>query len=332
MRTVIALLLIAGMTANCASIAHGTRQDISVQSNPTGADVVVKCAKDAPFNAPPTPTEITLKRNRGGCVITVSKEGYEPRSFRLTRQLSGWYLANILIGGVIGLIIDAADGAMFNLSPKQIVAMLPSAFAPVAVEPSPVAREEKPAAAPAEGAPQGLNEVAKPKPGQPEAENRPAEPPPPAEAPKPPAKVAETAPAEPSRSAPAVEPPSPQTKTSVAQPKTADQPPKEARSTAQVQQSETQQAQKPRVGEQPKYRVQVVRDVKNAWKVLVTNDDQAVVGCKSLKKTSKEYDFNRSFPVRDVQEDAVRAGGNVVLTPTTAGQQPAVIFSCPASP
>lgn len=333
MRTVIALLLIAGMTANCASIAHGTRQDISVQSNPVGADVVVKCAKDAPFNAPPTPTEITLKRNRGGCVIIVSKEGYEPRSFRLTRRLSGWYFANILIGGVIGLIIDAADGAMFNQSPSEIVAVLPPAFAAVAVEPSPVVREEKPASVPAEDAPHAVGEVAKPKPEQPEAEGRPAEPAPPPEAPKRPAKVAETAPAQPSRPAPEAEPPSPQTKTTVTEPKAPDQPQKETRTTAQVQQSETKQAQKPvRVEEQPKYRTYVIRDVKSAWRVLVTNDVAAVVGCKSLKKTTKEYDFSRSFPVRDVQEDAVRAGGNVVLTPTTAGQQPGVIFSCPASP
>ncbi len=43
--------------------------------------------------------------------------------------MSGWYIANILIGGIIGFIVDAADGAMFNQSPSQIHAILKTAAA-----------------------------------------------------------------------------------------------------------------------------------------------------------------------------------------------------------
>jgi hypothetical protein len=342
MRRLIALLLIVGMTVNCASIVHGTRQEISIQSTPTGADVVVKCAKDAPFNAPSTPAEITLKRNRGGCAITVWKKGYEPRTFFLTRQLSGWYIANILIGGVIGLIIDAADGAMFNLSPNQIVALLPQVSAPVAVE-SPIPRETPvavenrivPRRAPVPANPP----VPRSEPTVPRVESQPVEKPEPSAAAKStqqPVKSEEGSAVTPS--SPPVEaiPRTTPTKTEVAQrevlaqPKKVAQPPTQVRATER--QSPTQPIQKPeRLERKPIYRIQVVRDAKDAWKVLVTNDVQAVLGCTSLKRTSREYDFAGSFPVRDVQEDAARMGANVVLTPTTAGRQSGVIFSCPAT-
>jgi hypothetical protein len=98
---------------------------------------------------------------------------------------------------------------------------------------------------------------------------------------------------------------------------------------AKSAQSPTQPIQKPE--SKPILRIEVVADAKDAWKVLVTDDVQAVLGCRSLKSTSKEYDFAGSFPVRDVQEDAARIGGNVVLTPTKGGRQPGLIFSCPST-
>ena len=331
MREVVALLVIAGFTVNCASIAHGTRQDISVQSTPSNADVVVKCAKDAAFNAPPTPAEITLKRNRGGCLITVSKDGYEPRTFRLTRQLSGWYIANILIGGVIGLIIDAADGAMFNLSPNNIVAVLPPRAAPIALE-EPTFRKDEPRIAvpvqpaqppaPPEPTPQPAT-VVQPGGGEVVPKQEPVEVLP---TPIRPTKTTErvelklepTPPAKPS--AGEVKPPASAPKKEEAQPV----------ARVEVRTKETHTTATAR-GSRSTYPVYDVRNVKSAWRVLVTNDLRAVIGCKSLRKTTNQYDFHGSFPVRDVQEDAVRAGGNVVLTPTGSGSQPAVIFSCPVS-
>ena len=40
---------------------------------------------------------------------------------KLQSSLSGWYLGNVIFGGVIGmLIVDPLTGAMFNLSPEKI--------------------------------------------------------------------------------------------------------------------------------------------------------------------------------------------------------------------
>jgi hypothetical protein len=57
-------------------------------------------------------------------VISVSKEGHATAKIALARNMSGWYIANILVGGVVGFIVDAADGAMFTLTPDSIHAYL----------------------------------------------------------------------------------------------------------------------------------------------------------------------------------------------------------------
>ena len=120
----IALVLIALSSVRCASIVHGTSQKIPVTSQPPGADVVVKCI-DGEFKAPSqTPTQIVLRRNRQDCEVRVEKPSFEPHLVQLSRNMSGWYLGNILIGGIIGLIVDAANGAMYTQSPGQIHAVL----------------------------------------------------------------------------------------------------------------------------------------------------------------------------------------------------------------
>jgi hypothetical protein len=53
--------------------------------------------------------------------ITVAKPGYEARTINLRHTMSGWYFANVVIGGALGmLIIDPLTGAMYRLSPNAV--------------------------------------------------------------------------------------------------------------------------------------------------------------------------------------------------------------------
>ena len=38
--------------------------------------------------------------------------------------MDGWFLGNLIFGGIIGIIIDASNGAMYKLNPDQIIAQL----------------------------------------------------------------------------------------------------------------------------------------------------------------------------------------------------------------
>ncbi|MCH5598514.1 hypothetical protein [Niabella ginsengisoli] len=47
-------------------------------------------------------------------------EGYKTYETNLTKKFNAWYLGNIAIGGIIGLIIDPITGAMYKLTPSEI--------------------------------------------------------------------------------------------------------------------------------------------------------------------------------------------------------------------
>jgi hypothetical protein len=42
------------------------------------------------------------------------KAGYEDTSENLHSSISGYYFLNIILGGIVGLVLDAVDGAWFD--------------------------------------------------------------------------------------------------------------------------------------------------------------------------------------------------------------------------
>lgn len=114
----LALLLQLLILAGCASIMHGTTQQIAVSSSPTGAKVAVNG-----MDRGVTPVIADLKR-KDNHVIRVTLEGYQPFEMALTRSVSGWVWGNIVFGGIIGLAVDAISGGLYKLSPEQVTAQL----------------------------------------------------------------------------------------------------------------------------------------------------------------------------------------------------------------
>ncbi len=120
MKTLSKLLpvLVAGATmqflAGCASIVKGTTQAIPVTTSPTGATVKL----DGNVIGQ-TPTNVEAKR-KGDHLLTFEKEGYQPESVAITRNIGGAVFGNIIAGGLVGWGVDAISGAQYNLSPKTV--------------------------------------------------------------------------------------------------------------------------------------------------------------------------------------------------------------------
>jgi hypothetical protein len=100
----------------CASIMHGTTQDVTVMSNPSLAKVTVDG-----LNVGRTPVVAHLSRSANH-VMSIELEGFEPYQTALTKEVSGWFWGNILFGGLVGIAIDALDGGMYALTPEQLQA------------------------------------------------------------------------------------------------------------------------------------------------------------------------------------------------------------------
>jgi hypothetical protein len=110
--------LVALLTTGCATIIHGTRQDVGISSTPTGASVTIDSMQ---FGTTPVFSKLRRKENH---VVRISLPGYQPTDLTLTSSVSGWVWGNVVIGGLIGLAVDAISGGMYKLSPTELSAAL----------------------------------------------------------------------------------------------------------------------------------------------------------------------------------------------------------------
>jgi len=134
-----ALLAVALLaSARCATIAHGTTEGIQVESDPPGAVVSLNCVQNSITNVGTTPVTVEVQRKSKSCAIEIAKEGYLPAHVPLQRTFSGVYVGNLLVGGVVGLVADAASGAMYNQGPPVVrVNLVAASRPPVVTLPSP---------------------------------------------------------------------------------------------------------------------------------------------------------------------------------------------------
>jgi hypothetical protein len=120
------LLTLGLLSGGCASIIHGGPRTIAVNTQPAGAKATVTKEGGGVVSVNTTPFTIALEPKKGyfkGQPYNIKLElpGYRPVEVAVRPELSGWYFANIVFGGLIGmLIVDPATGSMWNLSPEKI--------------------------------------------------------------------------------------------------------------------------------------------------------------------------------------------------------------------
>ena len=123
----IMILVCPILLVGCATITTGTTQKIPINSNPAGALVSISSG----FMSQ-TPCIAELKRNQDH-TVSISKLGYDTMVVVLRKSMCGSTAGNLVIGGVIGLGVDAISGAMFKLEPLEINAQLNKTIVPVPV-------------------------------------------------------------------------------------------------------------------------------------------------------------------------------------------------------
>lgn len=112
-----ALALVLALSG-CATIINGTSQSVDFRSDPPGARVYVDGVARGE-----TPFEADVKRKQEH-EVRFELEGYESYDVQLDRTVSPWLAGNILIGGLIGLGIDALSGGMYQVSPSSVGVIL----------------------------------------------------------------------------------------------------------------------------------------------------------------------------------------------------------------
>ena len=112
----------------CASILSESTYPVTFDSDPTGAQLrITDEAGNVVFDGR-GPTTLSLKAGDGyfsGARYTVAADmNGTTTTATLTPSMDGWYVGNVLFGGLIGLlVVDPMTGAMYKLPEQFTVSM-----------------------------------------------------------------------------------------------------------------------------------------------------------------------------------------------------------------
>lgn len=115
------ILLIAAASVTlvgCASITRGTTSQVQITTAPEGAAI-----RTSMNHTCVTPCTLTVGR-KDEFVVTATKPGYREASMPVKTRVAGsgaaGFAGNVLLGGVIGMGVDAATGATLEHYPSPV--------------------------------------------------------------------------------------------------------------------------------------------------------------------------------------------------------------------
>lgn len=123
---IITITFLAHLMSGCATVFSGTEQYLKVK--PAGARLEVYSWNGNLIASPKTGSDstVTVHRPKGPShLIRVQKEGFCPRYWLTWSEKNPVAYGNFILGGLIGLIIDAGTGAGNAYAPSEFQLNLP---------------------------------------------------------------------------------------------------------------------------------------------------------------------------------------------------------------
>jgi hypothetical protein len=122
MKTSYLVFLLPFFFTACATITRGSHDKLKVLSEPSRANVVLSSGEKGV-----TPAKF-VKSRWDNFTVTVSKAGYIPQTVNVESKVSatgGTAMAgNAIVGGLIGVAVDAVSGAYNSLYPNPVIVHL----------------------------------------------------------------------------------------------------------------------------------------------------------------------------------------------------------------
>jgi hypothetical protein len=129
--------------SSCATITRGVHEKLKVESDPSGANVVLSTGEKGV-----TPATFVEKRRHDAFTVTVSKPGYATQTVTVVSKAGGTGVSamagNVLLGGAIGMGVDAGTGAYNSLYPNPVsVHLVPTSKSKTSKRSTTAVSEEK---------------------------------------------------------------------------------------------------------------------------------------------------------------------------------------------
>lgn len=115
-------LALAVVLGGCATVTRGTTNQIQITSEPSGATV-----RTSLNHTCTTPCTLTVERKSEFSVV-FTMDGFKEQIIEVKTQVAGAGVAgiagNVIVGGVVGMGVDAATGSTLEHVPNPVHAVL----------------------------------------------------------------------------------------------------------------------------------------------------------------------------------------------------------------
>lgn len=136
-------------SAGCATVTKGTTEQITFNSEPPGAQAQTSIG----LQCPSTPCTFEVSRKQE-FIVTFSMPGYQSQQVSVQTKLGGsgaaGFAGNVLLGGVVGMGVDAATGSTMDHFPNPVFVTLQPDRPKNVAPPKPGKRNRTPARSPVE--------------------------------------------------------------------------------------------------------------------------------------------------------------------------------------
>lgn len=126
-RAVLSAIASAVLLSACATITKGTTQTIAVNTPGVVGATCTLSSSAVGTHVIVTPGIIDLPKSKDAVAVRCVKPCYQDGAGVIASNLEGMTAGNIIAGGVIGLGVDAASGAMNRYSEVNDIVMVPIA-------------------------------------------------------------------------------------------------------------------------------------------------------------------------------------------------------------
>lgn len=127
----LAMALLGSLAAGCATATSDPETTTRIESDPSGATCTLENSKGY-RNQVVTPSSVRLHRDLAPLSIACSAPGHASIREEFKMDGNAMVLGNILVGGLIGVAVDAASGASERFPERISVLLDPSEFDTIA--------------------------------------------------------------------------------------------------------------------------------------------------------------------------------------------------------
>ena len=126
--------------SGCASVVRGVNEDVAIEVTPANAEI-----RTSAGHACTGPCVINVPRKKE-FTVTASAPGYQTETIDVDTRVSGKGAAgmagNVIIGGVVGVGVDAVSGATLDHYPNPVIFSLEKGTGSKKVQSDPVRKPQ----------------------------------------------------------------------------------------------------------------------------------------------------------------------------------------------